>query len=272
MPSMRKLLTLWIALAAMLCVAATGAQSFWQSVAQVSVAAGGRGGGTLTWTLQNSGAAATFSGTPSLPFSTTVNIGTPSADRVVIVVISWEAAAGATNGDVSPTGVIVNGVTLTQAVDMYTSAAVRGAAVYYGLVTAGTSVTLSATSIGGSGWWTEGIITVGTLTGSATASVASTIGNGGSPTPPAPWQGGVNSNAAAVTVPSGGMAILGTFSANAPGVADTTWTNATKDLHTNLSSNTAQSVAHANASATVTAAVSNDSSGGSGWAAAVFRP
>jgi hypothetical protein len=235
-------------------------------------AGGGGGGGTLTWTLQNSGAAATFSGTPSLPFSQTVNIGTPSADRIVVVAISWEAAAGATNGDVSPTGVIVNGVTLTQAVDMFTVAAVRGAAVYYGLVTAGTSVTLSATSIGGSGWWTEGIITIGTLTGSATASVASTVGNGGSPTPPAPWQGGVNSNAAAITVPSGGLAVLATFSGDNPGTADTTWIGAAKDLHTNLSANTAQSVAHAYTSATVTATVSNNSSSGSGWAAAVFQP
>jgi hypothetical protein len=228
--------------------------------------------GPLVWSLQNGGTALSFTGTPTLPQSfPSVPIGTASADRFVVVAISWKGA-GASNGDVSPTGVIVNGVTLTPAVDMWTNATGRGAAIFYGLVTSGTSVTVSVTSVGGTGWWDEGLVTIGTFTGSATASVASTIGNLGSPTPPAPYQGGVNSNAASVTVPANGLAVLATFSGDSPGVADTTWTNATKDLHTNLTASTAQSVAHTATSNTVTAVVSGNAADGSGWVAAVFQP
>jgi hypothetical protein len=227
----------------------------------------GGGGGSLTFNVGNGGAVHTFSGAPTLPNSFSAALGPPTSDRIAVVGISWDGASSGANSDM--TTVTVGGVTLSAApaVGFFTSQ--FGSGVWLGLIgtSGGATPTVTVTSLGGTGWVNEAVVSVGYVTGSATASVASTVSTG--------YQAASVVNSAGITVPTGGVAILNGFSGNSPGTATTAWTNATKDTDgvVPASTNTAGSLAHATASATVTQTVTNNgSNGNAGWVGIVLQP
>jgi hypothetical protein len=200
---MRKLLTLCIALAAIVAVTAS-------SVGQVgglSFPGPGNhtagGGATLTYTLTQ-----TITQANATSFAN-VAIGTVTSDRT-IVVTAFEGSNAQTsceNGGGSagpaPTATI-GGVTMTsvtQAAEFY---------VYYLFAPAGvlnaTTATLAFTSFNASSGWA---FTAGTLTGSTTTSVNASNGNASSGGGTVADPRGVTHDLAGVAVASGGVVLTG---------------------------------------------------------------
>ena len=109
---------------------------------------------------------------------------------------------------------------------------------------------------------------VGIITGSATASVSGTQ----VATPPAYPANNNNSNVGAITVATGGVAVLGGFADSHTVTAS--YSSSTTDVagqDFGAGSGASASTAHATASATVTETVTG-SSGVSGWISASFQP
>jgi len=235
---------------------------------------GGGGGGSLTFTVPGGGTnSASITGTPTLPtvFSN-LNIGTASGDRIVVVTLQWKGAASSPNADITTGHVTANSgaITFTQACHYFNSTTKVGHSVWFALVTSGTTMNLSVTSTGGTGWVNDINVEVAVLTGSATASVSSIVNtpDGGPPGYPNSF---TNSNSASVTVPTGGVAIISSF-VDITSLTANTWTGTTSSSPdiTETSADVSGCMCHAISSATVAQSVSN--TGGSGWASASFQP
>ncbi len=207
---------------------------------------GGGGGGGITFT-----ATATASAAPGFATSGnfSMDIGTASSDRVVIVVIGNDG--NATIGTVT-----VNGVTATLGVGNGTAGSTNNSGMWYANVPSGSGVQTVAWS--GASLGVAGIAcVVGYLTGQS---------GGGSVTPTN--SGFYNTNQAqpqgplAITVPSGGIAIDGIGASFSVSTTPTmTWTGTTSgsgDLAIgNLGGNGVQAaMAHSTSSGNVTASSS----------------
>jgi hypothetical protein len=105
---MRKLLTLWIALAAIVAVTASsfGGSMMLLGVGSRPPSVGGGGTPTFTWADSK-----VLTGTPPPGSFAAASIGTASSDRIVVAGISWQGTAS-TNMDI--TAVTIGGVTATQ--------------------------------------------------------------------------------------------------------------------------------------------------------------
>jgi hypothetical protein len=225
--------------------------------------ASGGGGGSLTY---NYVATVTPNNAGSLnsPVTfTAANIGTPSSDRVVVIAFGNFKVAGSANGDFS--SVTIGGVTATKAAGTASSAQ-RATEIWYAVVPAGTTGNIVVSFV--SGWIDSIAPMVGIITGSATASVSSTQ----TAVPPAYPANSTNSNVGAITVATGGVAVLGGFSDSHTVTAS--YSGSTTDVagqDFGAGSGASASTAHAVASATVTETVTG-SSGVSGWISASFQP
>lgn len=222
--------------------------------------AAGGGGGSLIFTWRS---AAVQGGVPAPNASmfTSQAIGTASSDRIVVVAISWTGTSS-TNMDIPSNGVTIGGVTATQAVNSRPSS--KGHAIFYALVTSGTTATIGITGYT-NGWIDEIIINTASITGSATASVAST-----NVTPA--YSSGL-STSPSITIPTGGVGAIAALSINNGGVSTSTWSGATKD-NDQYDSNVAGitgTMAHITASGTVSETGVNGG-GPTGWVVAVFQP
>jgi hypothetical protein len=221
-------------------------------------------GGSLTFTAIANPTAIGGGGITSPASFSAVAIGTASSDRIVVVsVVNKMATSTLPNSTV--TGVTIGGVSAAQATIQRTSQ--HENSIWWLLVTSGTTATIAVTISSGSGWSDGVCIQVGTITGSATASVSSTV------TATPPFYAFTNSNAGTVTVATGGVAVISGVNDSSPGT--TSWTNTTSsssdfDQSFTASGGIAASLAHATASAIVTQAVTT--SGGSGWISASFQP
>ena len=221
---------------------------------------GGGGGGTLAFNWRS---AAVQGGVPAPNASmfTSQAIGTASSDRIVVVGISWTGTSS-TNMDIPSNGVTIGGVTATQAVNSRPSS--KGHAIFYALVTSGTTATIGITGYT-NGWIDEIIINTATITGSATASVAST-----NVTPA--YSSGL-STSPSITIPTGGVGVIASVAINNGGVSTSNWTGATpaNDQYDGNVSGITGTMAYLTASGTVTE-TSVNGGGPTGWVVAVFQP
>ena len=217
------------------------------------------GGGTLVFTPTANPPSIDGPGITSPAVFTAVPIGTAAADRYVVVSLQHTG----NNPGGNPSVVTIGGITAVKAVGDNTGE--RGADIWYALVPTGTTATISITITNGTGWSGGVNINVGSLTGSTDVVVASTVTE-------AKFNFVSNDKTAAVTVPTGGMAIMSAI-ADSPDSPALTWTNATKDYEQGFSEAMGSfrgSMAHTSTSATVTMTMTGGSSGG--WIAAVFQP
>ena len=194
-----------------------------------------------------------------------VAIGTASSNRIVVVCFQNRKPLGSANGDLAT--VTIGGVGATKATGTPSTNA-NATEIWYAPVPTGTTATISVTFSSG---FLDGIQPmVGILTGSATTSNSSNQTAAGYPA------ASTNANTAAITVASGGVAVLCGIADSNSGVSSS-WTNATKDVPPNdvgylaNGSGFTGTLAHASASATVTETVTG-SGGVSGWVSASFQP
>lgn len=176
---------------------------------------GGGGGGPLTFTP--TATAVAWQVGPTSPVSFSANIGTASADRFVVVVANTDA--GSVNGVV--TAVTINGVNATLAVGAAPADGVTpGTYIWYALVTLGSgSQTISVSTVG---TFPAGVgIAVGTITGSATATISATNTVAGAAT--------ADPHSITAVVPANGVAVIGVATDR---LLTPTWTNATGDAST----------------------------------------
>lgn len=147
---------------------------------------------------------------------TSTNIGTPSADRIVVVVANADASTA--NGVV--TGVVINGVNATLAVGVPpANGTTPSTYIWYALVTAGSSVTIEVDTAGA---FPSGVgIAVGTITGSATATISATNTVAGAAT--------ADPHSITAVVPANGVAVVGVATDR---LITATWTSATGDAST----------------------------------------
>jgi hypothetical protein len=204
---MRKLLTLWIALAAIVAVTASSFGGSMMLLGAGKSAAGG--GGTLTYTLTQ-----TITRANAISFAN-VAIGTVTSDRTIVVTAqeSSNGITGCENGGGSagpaPTATI-GGVTMTSVTQAAESTSGQCNYVYYLFAPSGvlnaTTATLAFTSFNANLGWA---FTAGTLTGSTTTSVNASNGNmwsgGGTVSDPR----GVTNDLTGVAVASGGVVLTG---------------------------------------------------------------
>ena len=179
--------------------------------------------------------------------SYTINIGTASADRIVVVfACNW--AAG---GNVAA---LLNSNAMTVCPGATTGGGIDAIAAWYLNVPTGTTANLTLHQLQTAKW---GVYTIKNQSGGASATPAA----GGYVT-----QAGSGDVSFSLTVPSGGAALMAGFP-SASANADITWTNATEDHDATAAQN--NSFAHATASATVTSHSADDgyryTSGGVLW-------
>jgi hypothetical protein len=225
-------------------------------------------GSSLTYTPTENPAAVTGGALSSPVTFSGVAIGSADADRVVVVSIACKGAANAAGADIS--ALSIGGVGATKAAGGYAGLSAFYNSVWYAVVPTGTTATISATITNGGGWMDGVSIGVGTLTGSATISVASTVTSVAYPA------AADNVNDASVTIPTGGVAIFAAMAASTIGSMDVTWSGATNDYEETFVStgnNIQANFAHNDTvgTATETHTVTN-TNGDSGWVAAVFEP
>jgi hypothetical protein len=239
---MRKLLSILIALALLFHVTAGYAQGMMMTGAGSSPkAAAGGGGGGITFTPTDAQTA-----TPGFGAGTfTANIGTPSVDRIVIV--SYQGNSGSS----IPT---LNGTAMNVAAG--DSVATYNNALYYASVPTGTTAT-----IGYGGGMSAVSIAVGILTGQS---------GGASATPVNPVTGSPPS--VTMTIPAGGVGIIGAGAYYAGASPVFTWTGTTSssgDEATGNATGALLGTAHATASGTISVssvpAVSGGTMAGAAW-------
>jgi hypothetical protein len=224
------------------------------------------GGGSLTWNVPGSGNTATFTGTPTLPYTTSaLSIGTASSDRVVVVLVSWRGTTDITN-------VQIGASSATQAVDMFGTSTGRSgggdhnSTIWYLNIPSGTaaSITISGTS----GLINDGVISIAYLTGSARASVASTQ----NACPPCYYTNAdLASPSASISLTTGQVAVIAGLG-SVGGSNSSSWTGTSsstpdEELNDGTIIGTMQ---YATASGTVTGAYGNG--GVAGWVSATFKP
>jgi hypothetical protein len=234
---MRKFLTFLIALAAIafaVCSPSSAQVGGLMFPGPGSFASSG-GGGTLTFvatdttqTWQTSGASFTFAAT----------IGTASTDRLVVVAISHDAITG---NDVS--GVTINTLAMTKATSSGVSSGVGPASdIWYRMTPtsdiAGSTASIVVT-IGGTNFSSDLVITVGKITGSATATLGPVANVPSASTPDA--------HAISATIPTNGVAVM---LAGIDRNTTISWIGATKDSNINETGGgaVAQSMAHGTSS------------------------
>lgn len=180
--------------AASLCFPSIGALAWWQSIQQVGVgSATCPSAGVLCYSFRSSysgggtGSTRTFS----------IDIGTASADRLIVAVVCSQNAA--------PSGTVtMNSVTLTQ--DVYGSPATNGCGIYSGLVTTGSGA--QTFIINGAGSFTTTAGSVWALTG-LTSNVVKNTGSS--------LSGGV----VTINVTAGDFLFNGTYGTSTPCVYTT---------------------------------------------------
>jgi hypothetical protein len=226
-------------------------------------AGGGGGGGSLLWGGLQSSAVSGGVPAPSATMFTSQAIGTAASDRVVVVTISWTGSSSS-NMDIPTNGVAIGGVTATRAV--YSRPGSKGTAVYFALVTTGTTADIGITGYS-NGWVDEIIINTASFTGSAAASVLS-ANNDVTPAYP----NGLTTTPT-ITIPTGGPGVIAEIATNAGSAGNTTWSGATlvNDQYDSNPSGITGSMARVSATGTVSQLTV---SGGqpTGWVAAVFQP
>lgn len=222
------------------------------------------GGGSLSIAWQSSTGTIT---TPAPPWTpSALATGTLGATTVVVAVVSY-LGSGAGGGLDQVSAVTFNGSAATLAVDGYTASGRLNVSVWYKLVTSGTTVTVG---VGGysNGQVSNLTINIGVITGSATASVASTVNSQIYPT------GG----SAMVTVPTNGRAVLGyvcATNATAGSVAPTWSGGGVTDGSTpdGAGGNAGGALGHLAATATIAPTnVQANYGGAQGWVSASFQP
>ena len=222
-------------------------------------------GGSLVYTATANPPTVGGGGIVSPVTFTAVAIGTASADRRVVVSFASVGAAASPNADV--TAVTVAGVACTKAAGGI-GAASRFNGVWYTNtpVATGTTATVAVTISGGTGWNNEMNIAVGTITGSASPSVASQVTAAAYPA------ASTNTNSASVIIPTGGVAVFASIidSSVTPTVV---WSSAITDFQSGIFAaeyaNFANKSTAGTATETQTVTLNN---GVSGWVAAVFQP
>jgi hypothetical protein len=189
-------------------------------------------------------------------------IGPATSDRIVVVGLSF-SGTNSPSMDIPVNGVTIAGFTATQGA--YSRPAGGGAeAIYYALVTSGTTATIGVTGYG-SGFINEIIINTATITGSAAGSITSTY--------LAPTYSNGLTTSPSITVPTNGVVVICDVSNNNGGASTSTWSNATRD-NDQYDGNTfglTGTMAHLTASATVSL-TSVAGGGPAGWIAAAFQP
>jgi hypothetical protein len=262
---MRRLLTLCIALAAIVAVTAS---SFGGSMMLLGVgspsAGGGGGGGPLSITWQSGIGTSTAPAAPWAPSA--IACGTATADRIIVIVLTY-LGSGANDHITTAT---INGTTGTLAVDGYTASGRRNVAIWYLPVSTGTTATLTFSG------WTGGnvqnlAVNLATITGSVTALLGSSVTSqlypiGGS---------------AAVSVPTNGLAVLGyvaATAANAGSIAPIWSGGGVTDgfqLDASAGGNTGGAQGHLSSSATIAPTPNGGAGnygGAQGWVSASFQP
>jgi hypothetical protein len=138
------------------------------------------------------------------------------------------------------------------------------------LVTAGTTAAINLTYV--NGWVDSVVLNVGTITGSATASVASTVTTKAYGISP-------GAGDATVTVPSSGVSVLQAFiDTDLAGPTVTTWTgtfsaSADKDQWSGVAFNLTGSMTHVTATSAIVNLTSVTNNGGTwGWIGVNFQP
>lgn len=197
-------------LVALLCLASTASQPFWQSRDSnynVNIVSGGGGGASIS---------ALTAGTCTGASPCTIITGQTFTTSIVVVGLVADLAAGAG----TPTAVTINGVTATQAGATITDTANTAVQLWYASVTSGTG---NITETGGTG---NMCASVWAITGASSSTPVSTNSfNGLSPTQADP-QGPMSS----ITLASGDVGaffIGGTFHTST--VNPTTWVQSTRD-------------------------------------------
>jgi hypothetical protein len=285
-----------------LCAALFGAQhqpsAFTKSGAgcatpglNVSIGFCGSGGGaSLTFTVAGTNNAGSYSGGPAAAIvcpsstfkvagsaSTDFNIGSATGTRVAVVGFSYSPAAALPNGQITGVmfggtpsgGSCTGGTAASPAADGYgVGSSNANSSIWYAALPSGTTTSVCFTAVGGNGWLQEGVVTVGYLTGSATASVSSTV-TASPPSYPGSCSGGTCTNSGSVMIASGGVAVMAAVTADGS-FPSSSWTNATKDIESNDGSGNVGAMAHATATNTVTETVVTGDA--SGWVSASFQP
>jgi len=257
--TMRKLLSIFFALAVTVGVSASAFGQF-LTLGNVGGSSGGGGGGSLTFLWTDSDFVA---GTPAPSVTFTAkSIGTASSDRYVVVTLGWRGS-NASGMDIPTNGVTIGGVTATRAA--YDRSASNAQGVWFAAVPTGTTANIV---IGG---WTNGFVdaiclNVGTIKGNASLTNPSNV------TTPAYPNG---STATAVTVPSNGVSVIASVTANNnTGAPVTSWTGGAvldKDQTDGpVSFGATGSMSHLTTSGTITMSSANNG-GAWGWVAANFQ-
>jgi hypothetical protein len=223
---------------------------------------------SLTWHVPT-GNSALITGTPSLPVNTSnINIGTATSDRVVVVCIAYQY--GGTGYPLSSVVIDPSGANISATLAVTNKAAETGYTndIWFANVPTGTSVPIRLNVAAGSGTLTNAVVTVGYLTGSATASVSSSVNTN----PPAYYSTEYDSPSYSVTVGTGNVAII-SGAADYAAVYASTWvgtTNSSPDTEVD-NGIVIGTLTHATISGTVTETMVN---GGhvAGWASATFGP
>lgn len=184
-------------------------------------------------------------GTTSVTF-TAVNIGTASADRIVVVLFN--------SGSAVSTGMTIGGISATKAVEESTG--ISGLQIWYAAVPSGTTANIVVTS--GSAMSIESLL-VGKLTG-VTAAPAHTSVTTTTSSDPA---------TISVNVPSTGFGIVGIYGAP---TFDNGWTNATLDFSVTDANAVILSMAHDSLSGTNTVSAGGFSGAGVHMVSASWGP
>jgi hypothetical protein len=263
---MRKLLTLWIALAVAVGISAS---SFGGSMTLMGVGKpAAAGGASLTFTWTDSGFAASSPATISQAGKA---IGTASADRFVVVTVTILGAAADARKDITAVtvdpGALGSPVTLSKVAFANEGANQRSQLVWAGIVSGGGASTTATIAFTGytNGFINSLVYNVAVIKGSATTSCPSSVVTS------AYSSGGT---AATVTVPPNGVSVIGTYSDNNAATTGVTTTyNSTaadKDQSDGVAFGQTGSMFHMTAPASLTVASTTTSS--FGWVAANCQP